>query len=96
MGDYYYLYLLKIELKKNKAMKIQAQPRINNSCQSAPFSLKALVIRTVSLKALVICTVCCVVYLVPLLHETKWCHLQSIQKSVGVARKSVITELLLP
>ena len=87
-------------------MKIQAQPRIINSCQSAPFSLKALVIRTVSLKALVIRTVslkalvirtvCYVVYLVPFLHETKRCHLQCIQKSIDVARKSVITELLLP
>ena len=69
MGDYYYLYLLKIELKKNKAMKIQAQPRINNSCQSAPFCPNTWVIRTISLKALVIRTVCCVVYLVPLLYD---------------------------
>ena len=77
--------MLKIELK-HRAMKIQAQPRTNNNCQSAPFSLKALVIRIV----------CCIVYLVPLLHETKRCRLQSIQKSVDMARKSVMTELLLP
>ena len=53
-------------------------------------------IRTVSLKALVIRTVCCIVYLVPLLHETKRCRLQSIQKSVDMARKSVMNEPLLP
>ena len=61
--------MLKKELKKNKAMKIQAQPRINNSCQSAPFCLNTWVIRTVSLKALVVRTVCCVMYLMPLLHD---------------------------